>query len=140
MVWKWIYHSKVLLEVGIDDCLYTKSFLNFWLVSQFITLECLTKNFVFYKEFLWSFFQTRNGTNITMVTGTALRSNPLYVKYYIFWSKFVFVEVIPYFTILILNSLIIGKIWKSNQFRKRFVVSSSTLSCLLSSKYAMHWW
>lgn len=66
--------------------------------------------------------QVTNITHVAFVTGTPLRSNPLYVTYYIFWSKFIFVEVIPYFTILILNSLIIGKIWKSNQFRKRFVV------------------
>lgn len=67
--------------------------------------------------------QLHNDTNVTYVSGTSLRSNPIYVTYYIFWSKFIFVEVIPYFTILILNSLIIGKIWKSSKFRKRFVVS-----------------
>jgi len=49
-------------------------------------------------------------------------------RYYIFWSKFIFVEVIPYFTILVLNSLIIGKIYKSSQFRKRFVVSARNLT------------
>ncbi|TRY71962.1 hypothetical protein TCAL_01149 [Tigriopus californicus] len=62
-----------------------------------------------------------NGTNVTVVSGSALRSNPIYVTYYIFWSKFILIEVIPYFIILVLNSLIIGKIWKSTQFRKRFV-------------------
>ena len=31
--------------------------------------------------------------------------------------------MIPYVTIIVLNSMILGKIWKSTQFRKRFVVS-----------------
>lgn len=68
------------------------------------------------------------GENQTVVIGSDLRSNQLYVTYYIFWSKFILVEAIPYFTILILNSLIIGKIYKSNQFRKRFVVSTGLVS------------
>ena len=46
-----------------------------------------------------------------------------YITYYIFWSKFLLVEMIPYITIIVLNSMILGKIWKSTQFRKRFVVS-----------------
>ena len=46
-----------------------------------------------------------------------------YITYYIFWSKFLLVEMIPYVTIIVLNSMILGKIWKSTQFRKRFVVS-----------------
>ena len=50
-----------------------------------------------------------------------MRTNPIYITYYIFWSKFIFVEVIPYFTIMVLNSRIIGKIWKSSRFRRRFV-------------------
>ena len=48
-----------------------------------------------------------------------------YITYYIFWSKFLLVEMIPYFTIIVLNSMILGKIWKSTQFRKRFVVSGA---------------
>lgn len=82
-----------------------------------------------------------NGTNVTVVSGSALRSNPIYVTYYIFWSKFILIEVIPYLIILVLNSLIIGKIWKSTQFRKRFVVSHS-LEChvdLLMSLCVV-WW
>ncbi len=60
-----------------------------------------------------------------MVLGSALRRDPVYVTYYIFWSKFILVEAIPYVTIVVLNSLIIGKIYKSSPFRKRFVVSST---------------
>ena len=54
---------------------------------------------------------------------TSLRSNKAYTIYYIFWSKFLVVELVPYLTILILNIRIIQKIYKSNQFRRRFTVS-----------------
>ena len=67
-------------------------------------------------------FQLVNDTNEYEVFASDLRGNPIYVTYYIFWSKFLLVEVIPYFLIVILNSLIITKIWKSNKFRRRFVV------------------
>ena len=63
-----------------------------------------------------------NGTNISRLQDTAMRQNPIYITYYIFWSKFIFVEIIPYLTIMILNSMIISKIYKSNRFRRRFVV------------------
>ena len=72
-------------------------------------------------------FQPYSYENATISCPSALRSNSQYVFYYIFWSKFVLVEVIPYFVILVLNSLIISKIWKSNQFRRRFVVSADYL-------------
>ena len=42
------------------------------------------------------------------------------MRLYVFWSKFIFIELIPYFTILILNVFIIIKITKSARFRKRF--------------------
>ncbi len=79
------------------------------------------------------FWQVLNGTNVTIVSGSPLRKDPIYVTYYIFWSKFIFVEVIPYFTILVLNSLIIGKIYKSKQFRKRFVVRDASVSRMVLS-------
>ena len=71
-------------------------------------------------------FQLVNETNEYEVFASYLRGNPTYVTYYIFWSKFLLVEAIPYFLIVILNSLIITKIWKSNKFRRRFVVSSES--------------
>ena len=61
--------------------------------------------------------------NVTTLEKTALRSNAMYVTFYVFWSKFILVEVIPYCTIVILNSLIVIKIWKSIQFRKKLAVS-----------------
>ena len=64
-----------------------------------------------------------NGTNITIVQESKLRQHPVYITYYIFWSKFLLIEIIPYLTIMILNRMIISKIYKSNKFRRRFVVS-----------------
>ncbi|TRY78111.1 hypothetical protein TCAL_09473 [Tigriopus californicus] len=56
---------------------------------------------------------------------TALRKNALYVSLYVFWSKFIFFEIIPYVTILICNIFIIVKIRKSQQFRRKFNVTES---------------
>ena len=36
-----------------------------------------------------------------MVVSTAMRQNPLYVSLYVFWSKFIFIEIIPYVTIMV---------------------------------------
>ena len=60
--------------------------------------------------------------NITVLQTTKLRSNSMYATFYVFWSKFIFVEVIPYCMIVVLNSLIVIKIWKSIQFRKKLTV------------------
>lgn len=49
-----------------------------------------------------------------------MREDQLYVSLYLFWSKFLFIEVFPYTTILIMNIFIIIKITKSARFRKRF--------------------
>ena len=64
------------------------------------------------------FFQLQEG-----LVETKLRNDRRYTVYYIFWSKFLVVELVPYLTILILNIRIIQKIYKSNQFRRRFTVS-----------------
>ena len=53
---------------------------------------------------------------------SALRSNNTYVKYYVFWSKFILIELIPYFLIIVFNSFIICKVYRSSQFRKSFRV------------------
>ncbi len=42
------------------------------------------------------------------------------MTYYVFWSKFVLVELIPYVSILVLNCAIILKIFKAAHFRKKF--------------------
>ena len=40
---------------------------------------------------------------------TPLRTNPLYVQLYVVWMKFIFVEMVPYVTICVLNAMIIVK-------------------------------
>jgi len=53
-------------------------------------------------------------------TSTALREDKIYATLYVFWSKFILIEFIPYSIILIMNIFIIIKITKSIRFRRRF--------------------
>ena len=50
---------------------------------------------------LFENFQTDPDTNRTTVKSTPMRLNPLYVSLYVFWSKFIFIEIIPYVTIMV---------------------------------------
>ena len=63
---------------------------------------------------LLSFFQD------SKIEETELRQNPIYVNLYVVWSKVIFIEIIPYFAILIMNIFIIVKITKSTRFRRKF--------------------
>ena len=58
------------------------------------------------------------------VRKTSLGNNYIYVTYYAFWSKIIFMEAIPYAVIFILNAIIVLKIYDSIRFRKRFMNSS----------------
>ena len=53
-----------------------------------------------------------------VVVDSLLRRNKIYAIGYVFWVKFIFIEVIPYLTIVILNYAIGRKTWKSRQFRQ----------------------
>ena len=55
-------------------------------------------------------------TNYTFLCKTSLRKNPYYATAYVFWSKVIFLELIPYAVILIFNGVIIYKIFKSDKF------------------------
>ena len=55
------------------------------------------------------------------VRKTSLGNNHVYVTYYAFWSKIIFMEAVPYAVIFILNAIIVLKIYDSIRFRKRFV-------------------
>jgi hypothetical protein len=50
------------------------------------------------------------------------------VSLYVVWSKFLFIEIIPYFAIIICNAFIITKITKSARFRRRFDTASGGTS------------
>ena len=38
---------------------------------------------------------------------TELRMNTIYIQVYVVWMKFIFVEMVPYIIIIVLNALII---------------------------------
>ena len=59
------------------------------------------------------------GTNYTFLCKTSLRKNPYYATAYVFWSKVIFLELIPYAVIMIFNGVIIYKIFKSDNFQKQ---------------------
>ena len=56
----------------------------------------------------------------TVIESTDLRQNPLYISLYVFWSKLILVELIPYISIVIMNIFIIIKLSRSNTFRQSF--------------------
>ena len=60
---------------------------------------------------------------------TALRENFYYKKYYVFWSKFILIEVIPYAAIIIFNALILAKTVKAAKFRRKFGYSGGGNRC-----------
>ena len=57
---------------------------------------------------------------------TPMRENKYYKKIYVFWSKFILIELFPYFTIILLNTLILMKTLKAAKFRRRFRQQAST--------------
>ena len=66
------------------------------------------------------FMELRYNSETKEIYQTSMRQSPLYIALYIFWSKFIFVELIPYVTIIVLNSMIMAKIYKSTKFQKNF--------------------
>ena len=67
-------------------------------------------------------------------TSTALREDKIYATLYVFWSKFILIEFIPYSTILVMNIFIIIKITKSIRFRRRFQRGQSNEVYILGHK------
>ena len=63
--------------------------------------------------------------NTTDVRPTALRQDPAYVEYYMFWAKLILLELVPYFTIFALNAVIVAKIFDSKRFRMRAAAKQS---------------
>ena len=56
-----------------------------------------------------NYTDSETGANISRynVEGTELRLNELYISIYVFWMKFLIVELLPYILILLLNSIMI---------------------------------
>ena len=103
--------------------------------SSLMHHDILSKIFFYKKKLSQVYLSGQNCTNIdsankycffffvfqdSSVKSTAMRENKFYVSLYLFWSKFLFIEVFPYTTILIMNIFIIIKITKSARFRKKF--------------------
>ena len=55
-----------------------------------------------------------------MVVASKLREDPIYFSAYVVWSKLIFLEALPYTTIIVLNALICRQLWQSYRFRKSF--------------------
>ena len=60
-----------------------------------------------------------DGKNYTMLCKTSLRIDPYYAKIYVFWSKVIFMELLPYALIISLNASIIYQLYKTGQFREK---------------------
>ena len=54
-----------------------------------------------------------------VIVSTSMRSNPVYLTYYVVWSKLIVTEVLPYLTIIALNVVIIFKARKASSFRNQ---------------------
>ena len=54
-----------------------------------------------------------------MICKTELRKKSLYSAIYVFWSKVIFMELIPYSLLIALNGCIIHAIFKSQSLRKK---------------------
>ena len=58
-------------------------------------------------------------TTSTMLCKTSLRIDPYYATIYVFWSKVIFMELLPYALIISLNASIIYQLYKTGQFREK---------------------
>ena len=63
-------------------------------------------------------------THETMIIGSNLRRNPVYIGIYLTWMKIVIMEAIPYVTILTLNILILKQVFDGSKFRSSFRTKS----------------
>ena len=59
------------------------------------------------------------GYGVPMICKTELRKKSLYSAIYVFWSKVIFKELIPYSLLIVLNGCIIHAIFKSQSLRKK---------------------
>ena len=53
-----------------------------------------------------------------IIVGTEIRRNPWYMIIYVFWSKFLLVEIVPYLLMIIMNILIWRKIQEFAKIRR----------------------
>ena len=71
-----------------------------------------------------SYFEKDTASNYTtpeptiIIVGTEIRRNPWYIIIYVFWSKFLLVEIVPYLLIIVMNILIWRKIQEFAKIRR----------------------
>ena len=53
-----------------------------------------------------------------IIVGTEIRRNPWYIIIYVFWSKFLLVEIVPYLLMIVMNILIWRKIQEFAKIRR----------------------
>ena len=70
-------------------------------------------------------------TNKTLIVGSNLRRDPLYVSIYLTWMKIIILELFPYITIFSLNICIMKKVFNASKFRMSFKREYD--SCLTSN-------
>ena len=99
-------------------------------IPKFFELEATTKNYEKANESNYqlitneTFYDDHNQINLTQeiedigYRGTALRLNHWYVVLYVFWSKFLLVEIIPWVTVIVLNVCIWKKIKEFKRIRR----------------------
>ena len=84
-----------------------------------------------------NYTDAETGENVSRynVEGTELRSNELYIQIYVFWMKFLIVELLPYISILLLNSImIVRRVFTALHEHERLHCGQcSAVACLISS-------
>lgn len=69
-----------------------------------------------------------------IIVGTDLRRNPWYILIYLFWSKFLLVEIVPYFLMVVMNVLIWRKIQEFARVRSTTLgMNAGTIGIQISS-------
>jgi hypothetical protein len=69
-----------------------------------------------------------------IIVGTDLRRNPWYILIYLFWSKFLLVEIVPYFLMVVMNVLIWRKIQEFARVRSTTLgMNAGTIGIKISS-------
>ena len=75
--------------------------------------------------------------NETDIRRTAMGNDEDYKKYYGFWCKLIFMELIPYSVIVVFNAIIVVKIIDSKKFRRRFLLKDTAEKPLNGEPIAM---
>jgi hypothetical protein len=79
--------------------------------------------------------ELENGELVTI--SSDMRHNAYYEQFYVFWSKFILIELVPYCVIIVLNALICSRTLKAAKFRGRFRRSDTTATTVSTGSTAV---